>query len=272
MATATQATTLLRFSQITVDREIHARARLDLTWADALAKKHREVGPLDPVVVFHDGCAYWLASGFARLEGRRRQTQRGSIECVVKQGTREDAILYAAGCNTRDQLPRSDEDKVRAVRNLLELIERCPDMEVKGRPLSIWPNTEIANHCGVSESFVRTVKRWLKEESEEEEFVSNESSTEEGDDQDKAADQAKLREQLERLSRKNARKYAELGLLPEPLVHPTDEQGRRLQQAWAHLRAIPDALGVGLAGDELEQALGQLEQVLTGLLPAGQPA
>ncbi len=67
------------------------------------------------------------------------------INCEVRVGTLQEAWVAAAGSNTEHGLPRSNLDKRNAVRKILAL---CPD----------WSDNLKAKHCGVSPTFVKTVK------------------------------------------------------------------------------------------------------------------
>lgn len=72
-----------------------------------------------PVVVFCDGKRYWLGDGFIRTAAHRAA---GKTEIVadVRRGSRRDAILYSCGANADHGCRRSNDDKRRAVRTLLE--------------------------------------------------------------------------------------------------------------------------------------------------------
>jgi DNA-binding transcriptional regulator YhcF (GntR family) len=99
-----------------------------------------------PVVVFHDGSTYWLASGFHRLFATKA-TGKVSIECDVMKGTQRDAILYALSSNKHHGMPLSNEETRDCVRRMLE------DEEWKG-----WAVREIARHIGCSAMTVSRVK------------------------------------------------------------------------------------------------------------------
>lgn len=54
---------------------------------------------LPPVVIFHDGGAYWLADGFHRYHAARMAGAEG-MDADVRKGTRTDARLFAASANS----------------------------------------------------------------------------------------------------------------------------------------------------------------------------
>ena len=95
-----------------------------------------------PVVTFSDGTDYWLADGFQRCEASLKAGQK-VIQAEVRQGTRRDALLYAASANATHGLRRTNADKRRAVATLLQ------DDEWRE-----WSDRVIARHCGVDHKFV----------------------------------------------------------------------------------------------------------------------
>jgi hypothetical protein len=66
-----------------------------------------------------------------------------TIEAEINQGTRRDAILHSVGANSAHGLRRTNGDKQRSVMTLLN------DEE-----WSQWPQTKIAQACGVSREYV----------------------------------------------------------------------------------------------------------------------
>lgn len=105
---------------------------------------------LPPVVVYYDGTDYWLADGFHRaLAGQA--IDRTKISAEVRQGTQRDAVLYSCGVNSEHGLRRTNADKQRAVRKLLE------DPE-----WSRWSDREIARRCAVGHAFVSSLRKELK--------------------------------------------------------------------------------------------------------------
>jgi hypothetical protein len=98
-----------------------------------------------PIIAFYDGTHYWLADGFHRLAAAEA-AGRAVIACEVRQGTRRDAVLHSVGANAAHGMRRTNDDKRRAVRVLLE------DAEWGRRP-----ETWMAEKCGVSRTLVRAV-------------------------------------------------------------------------------------------------------------------
>ena len=141
----------IQLNQISDDPATQPREKLDDAtverYADAMAAGQQ----LPPITVYHDGETYWLADGWHRREAARR-LMRASIEAEVRRGTRRDAILFAAGANETHGLPRSNEDKRRAVLMLLH------DEE-----WSKWSDHEIARACKVSQPFVSKLRSTLSD-------------------------------------------------------------------------------------------------------------
>jgi site-specific DNA-methyltransferase (adenine-specific) len=106
-------------------------------------------GHFPPVTVFYDGREYWLADGFHRVAAAQN-IGKDRILADVQQGRQRDAILYSVGANARHGLPRSNEDKRRAVLKLLN------DTEWRQ-----WSDREIARRCVVTANFVGDVRRSL---------------------------------------------------------------------------------------------------------------
>jgi hypothetical protein len=100
-----------------------------------------------PVVVFHDGKDYWLADGFHRCAAAD-YAGISNIEADLRTGGRREALRYALGANKRHGVRPTREDKRHAVNLALDDETLCG--------LS---NRELASEIGVSEGFIRKVKR-----------------------------------------------------------------------------------------------------------------
>lgn len=103
-----------------------------------------------PVVAFGDGQTLWLADGFHRVAAAARAGLE-AIEAEVHRGSRDDALLYAAGANATNGERRTNADRRRAVRMVLT----HPAWE--GRS-SRW----IAEVVGVDKNTVDRVRRELE--------------------------------------------------------------------------------------------------------------
>jgi len=97
-----------------------------------------------PIVFADDDGNRWLGDGFTRVRAARLAGM-DCIECELRKGTLEDAILYAAGANERHGQRRTSADRHRAIEAALKL-----------RPESTL--REIAEICRVSHELVRQVK------------------------------------------------------------------------------------------------------------------
>ncbi len=92
---------------------------------------------------------YWLVDGRHR-RGAARRLGRETVDVEVQDGTLKDAIFYACGTNAAHGLPRTNDDKRRAVQVMLRDAE-----------WGQWSNREIARRCRVSETLVRRVRDGL---------------------------------------------------------------------------------------------------------------
>jgi len=141
--------------EIRIDGGTQARAAINNETVTEYAEALRAGETLPPVVAFFDGVSYWLADGFHRYHAHR-QAERQSIKVEQRDGTKDDAVLYACGANQQHGLRRSNEDKRKAVLMAFET------EKFKGGS-----DNAVAKHCGVSANFVGDVRRSLSSDESE---------------------------------------------------------------------------------------------------------
>jgi hypothetical protein len=142
----------LSLQQVTLDERAQPRSSINKRIVAEYAQEIDRGAVFPPVTVFHDGENFWLADGFHRYHAN----QRASADVVlaeVHEGTLKDAILFSVGANAKHGFRRTNEDKRRAVRTLLD--------DPHWRK---WSENEIAKRCGVSRSLVAEVKKELETE------------------------------------------------------------------------------------------------------------
>ncbi len=71
-----------------------------------------------PAVVFSDGESMWLADGFHRYDAHVLLNVE-LMECEVREGTRQDAILWAAKANEKHGVRRTPADREKTVVTLV---------------------------------------------------------------------------------------------------------------------------------------------------------
>jgi hypothetical protein len=114
------------------------------------AQAMRDGVTFPPPIVFSDGGVdHHLADGFHRVAAyRRAHPDKQEIECEVRHGGHDDALLCACGANASHGLPRTRADKEKIVLLLL-----------RSEEWSQWSDREIARRCAVSHPFVSKVRR-----------------------------------------------------------------------------------------------------------------
>ena len=109
----------IAISAITVDTVAQIRANgTDPQVVGDYAEAMEQGATFPPVVLFHDGAAYFAGDGFHRIAAADT-IGRAAVLADVRQGTRRDAILFAVGANADHGLRRSQADRRNAVLTLL---------------------------------------------------------------------------------------------------------------------------------------------------------
>lgn len=140
----------LKFDRIRIDGGTQTRAKLNEQFVAQYRDDIKNGDQFPPVTVFYDGADYWLADGFHRYRAYV-ENQIFEFEADVRQGSRRDAILYSVRANAEHGLPRTNEDKRRAVTALLGDDE-----------WGLWSDSQIAKACAVSQRFVSGVRGSLR--------------------------------------------------------------------------------------------------------------
>jgi ParB-like chromosome segregation protein Spo0J len=140
----------LALEQITQDKSIQQRAGgLQSARVREYSKAMKNGDTFPPVIVYHDSDEdkYWLADGFHRCAAVV-DAGFSEIDVNVIEGTRRDALLYAAGANAAHGVRRTNADKRKAVITLLT------DEEWHQ-----WSDHEIAKKTHTTQPFVSKLRR-----------------------------------------------------------------------------------------------------------------
>ena len=107
---------------IKIDGGTQARVSLNQDVVKEYAESMREGDVFPPITVFFDGSDYWLADGFHRYFATKANAFT-SIEAEVKNGTLDDATLFAFSANSKRGLSMTFEDN----RNIIYAMLRHPE-------------------------------------------------------------------------------------------------------------------------------------------------
>jgi hypothetical protein len=140
----------MKIKDIRLDKDLQSRSFINEDTVAEYAEHMLDGAKFPPVTLFFDSVYYWLADGYHRYYGYKKAGIE-DIEIEVINGTRRDAILYSLGANSTHGLPRSNDDKRKAVMTLLDDMEWCE-----------WADREIARVCGVSGMTVGRIKKSLQ--------------------------------------------------------------------------------------------------------------
>lgn len=145
----------LSLEAIRIDGGTQARVSLREDVVKEYAAHMRDGDTFPPVTVFFDGSTYWLADGFHRYFATKSHGML-EIDAEVREGTQDDAILYAFSANARRGLSMSHEDN----KSIIKRIMAHPEW-------SKWTNTMIAKHIGCSAMTVGRIKKELEPDSKD---------------------------------------------------------------------------------------------------------
>jgi hypothetical protein len=137
---------VLKFSQIRIDGGTQMRVSINQDKVSEYAETMREGGIFPPIKATFDGTVYWLYDGFHRYFAAQAAGAT-TIEVDYKPGTMEDAQDLALSANGGHGLPRSKEDKRKAIETALSYERHAKKS-----------NREIAILCDVSHTTVAYVR------------------------------------------------------------------------------------------------------------------
>ena len=140
----------LRVDEIRVLADIQPRANsLSQSHVDDMCETLAAGKELPPIVVYYSQTDdYFLSEGFHRIEAYRR-SGRATIPAEIRTGDLNDAKLNAMASNQTHGLKRTNDDKRRAVGEVMKL---KPE----------WTNRRIAEYVGVTHSLVNDIRRVLE--------------------------------------------------------------------------------------------------------------
>lgn len=109
----------LKLKDITVNGGTDVRHEINDSVVDEYGEAAKAGAEFPPLIVFKVGKEYLLADGFHRIYGFERFGIK-EWECDIREGTREDALKFALGCNTEHGYRRTNLDKQNAVKIALK--------------------------------------------------------------------------------------------------------------------------------------------------------
>jgi hypothetical protein len=130
----------IKLADIRIDGGTQTRAKINLEVVSEYADLVLGGTKFHPVDVFFDGVWHWLADGFHRYHAHKRAKVK-DILATIHTGSKDDALVFALGANTKNGLRRTNQDKRKCITIALE---RWPDLS----------NSRIAEICGVTDKTV----------------------------------------------------------------------------------------------------------------------
>lgn len=148
--TAHAAVRALPIASLTCDPDLQMRVRMDEDHIDRLCRAYQRGDPLPPITVVTDGTSLWVVDGHHRVAAAQRAAIT-ELPCMLIDGSRMDALRYAAQANRTHGLPRSDLDIWYALERWLMQQQHDPTLN----------DAVIAQIVGVESALVRRVAGML---------------------------------------------------------------------------------------------------------------
>lgn len=151
----------IELSKLKLNESLQSRAVMSQETIDSYAEAMIDGVKFPNILVFFDGATYWLVDGYHRYFAYQKAGHK-DCEADVESGSFRDAELKSVGVNFDHGLPRTNQDKRKAVMKLLDDLE-----------WSEWSNRLIAKQCNVSEMTVGRIKKSLEIVEVEKKYVRN---------------------------------------------------------------------------------------------------
>jgi hypothetical protein len=137
--------------RINLDTQIRVNLDADAVSDYTMAMQRGDQFP--PIQVYFEETSgeYILADGFHRYTAHVSLHPNELIMCLVHEGDIADARIFACGANTKHGLRRTNEDKRKAVKLILQE-PKCSE----------WSDRKIADYIKVSEALTRTIRAQLE--------------------------------------------------------------------------------------------------------------
>lgn len=113
---------MLELSKIRIDGGTQPRQAINDTVIQEYSDAVLDGTHLPPVDIFFDGNNHWLADGFHRYFAYKK-AGLNEIPALIHNGTQRDAIFFSVGANATHGLRRTKEDKIQAIRTVLDDVE-----------------------------------------------------------------------------------------------------------------------------------------------------
>lgn len=138
--------TQIDLTKVRLDSALQPRAAIDMELVEDYREAMRAGAEFPPVTVYEDEDGiFWLSSGFHRVTAAREEGI-ATLAGELRSGTRSDARVDAARSNRDHGKRRTNEDKRRAVKMLLE---ECPT----------WSDNRVATETSVDPKTVAAVRQ-----------------------------------------------------------------------------------------------------------------
>jgi hypothetical protein len=147
LATGKTVRSKLNLSEIKKEMGVQSRAAINKAVVAEYAERIKEGDQFPPLVVFNVDGNYILADGFHR-HAAAEMAGLEDFAVEIRQGTRKDAIRFSIEANNAHGLPRTNEDKRRAVELALNELSELSDRLIAGL-------------CRVSHPFVGEIRGQL---------------------------------------------------------------------------------------------------------------